>query len=124
MATAPVEREIDFPEKLAFLFEPHRYKIAYGGRYGVKSWSFARALLMIADAPSILWPERTAGPRILCCRETQKSIAESVHQLLSDQIHEMGLEGHFTVNQSNISARNGADFIFAGIRQNVGNLKS
>jgi phage terminase large subunit len=124
MATAPVEREIDFPEKLAFLFEPHRYKIAYGGRYGVKSWSFARALLMIADAPSILWPERTAGPRILCCRETQKSIAESVHQLLSDQIHEMGLEGHFNVNQSNISARNGADFIFAGIRQNVGNLKS
>lgn len=121
---AQIERTVQFPEKLAFLFEPNRYKIAYGGRYGVKSWSFARALLLIADDPRILWPERTQGPRILCARETQKSIAESVHKLLSDQIVEMGLEGHFTVQQSSISATNGAEFIFAGIRQNVTNIKS
>jgi phage terminase large subunit len=119
-----VEIESEFPARLAFLFEPHRYKIAYGGRYGVKSWSFARALLHIGIDPSLLWPSRTQGPRILCARETQKSIAESVHKLLSDQIAELRMESKYTVQQSSISAKNGAEFIFAGIRQNVTNIKS
>jgi phage terminase large subunit len=118
------EVESEFPAALAFLFEPHRYKIAYGGRYGVKSWSFARALLHIGIDPSLLWPGRTQGPRILCARETQKSIAESVHKLLSDQIAELHMESKYTVQQSAISAKNGAEFIFAGIRQNVTNIKS
>jgi phage terminase large subunit len=113
------------PEALEFLFEPHRYKIAYGGRYGVKSWSFSRALLLICVSPSLLWPKRTQGPRILCARETQKSIAESVHKLLSDQIIELGLEKYYEVQNTSISVpRNGAEFIFAGIRQNVTNIKS
>jgi phage terminase large subunit len=113
-----------FPESMAFLFEPSRYKIAYGGRYGVKSWSFARALLLIAVQPSLLWAGRTAGPRILCARETQKSIEESVHRLLSDQIDNLGLQRFYTVQQTSISAANGAEFAFAGIRQNVNNMKS
>jgi phage terminase large subunit len=113
------------PDALGFLFEPKRYKIAYGGRYGVKSWSFARALLMIAIYPHFLWPNRTIGPRILCARETQKSIAESVHKLLCDQIVELKLENYYTIQQTTIFApRNGAEFIFAGIRQNVINIKS
>src|SRR6202035_2612438 len=56
--------------------------------------------------------------------ETQKSIAESVHKLLSDQIAELGLEKYYTINQTAISCKNGAEFIFAGIRQNVTNIKS
>ena len=71
-----------FPKKLAFLFEPHRYKVAYSGRGAAKSWSFARALLLLGVQKPM---------RILCARETQKSIADSVHKLLSDQIQEMGL---------------------------------
>lgn len=120
----PRELNVKMPEKLGFLFEPRRYKVAYGGRYGVKSWSFARALLLIGVSPSLLWPGRTQGPRILCARETQKSITESVHKLLSDQIVELGLGDYYTVQQASISARNGAEFIFAGIRQNVTNIKS
>ncbi len=55
----------EFPERLQFLFEPHRYKVAYGGRGSGKSWSMARALLIKAAS------EPT---RVLCAREIQKSI--------------------------------------------------
>jgi phage terminase large subunit len=123
-ATAPRQIEVEFPEKLEFLFEPHRYKIAYGGRYGVKSWSFARALLLIGLDPSILWPGRRAGVRILCARETQRSIQESVHHLLESQIDRMSLNSKYVVQNTSITAANGTEFAFAGIRQNVANIKS
>lgn len=90
----------------------------------MKSWSFARALLLIAVQPSLLWTGRVQGPRILCARETQKSIEESVHRLLGDQIANLGLEKFYTVQQTSITAANGAEFAFAGIRQNVNNMKS
>ena len=44
--------EADFPDKLEFLFQPHRYKVAYGGRGSGKSWGFARALLLQATKKS------------------------------------------------------------------------
>jgi phage terminase large subunit len=62
--------------------------------------------------------------RILCARETQKSIADSVHKLLQDQIKELGLESFYTVLKYTIMGANGTEFIFAGIQQNVSNLKS
>lgn len=115
----------EFPEKLAPLFDPHPYKVLYGGRDGVKSWSTARALLIIAANPGILWPGRTDGPRILCARETMDSIRESVHQLLSDQIVNLGLERFFTPLQSEIRGKNGTEFVFAGLRkQTVSSIKS
>ena len=42
--------EVEIPEKLGFLFEPSRYKVARGGRGSGKSWSFARALLVLGVA--------------------------------------------------------------------------
>jgi phage terminase large subunit len=116
--------ETEFPEKLSFLFERHRYKIVKGGRYGLKSWNFAAALLMIVAKPDLLWPGRTAPVRVLCARETQKSIAESVHQLLEDQIKRLHLERFYVVQKSEIICKNGGRFAFAGIRQNVNNVKS
>ena len=75
------EVEAAFPEKLAFLFEPYRYKVAFGGRAGMKSWGFSRALLILgAQEPK----------RILCARETQNSIAQSVHHTLKTQIVNLG----------------------------------
>lgn len=104
-----------FPEKLQFLFEPHRYKVCYGGRGGTKSWGFARALLLLgAQKPT----------RILCARETQKSIADSVHTLLRDQIANLGLQAFYKVTNSAITGLNGTNFAFIGIKQNVGNMKS
>lgn len=110
-----IKKQADFPAKLQFLFQAHRYKVAYGGRGGAKSWGFARALLILAAQKPL---------RILCARETQKSIADSVHKLLSDQIQELGLQHFYTVTKTAIVGSNGSEFIFAGIRQNVGNLKS
>ena len=74
------EVAIDVPEKLEFLFRPMRYKVAYGGRGSAKSWGFARALLILGVSRTI---------RVLCAREVQESIKESVHRLLSDQIQLM-----------------------------------
>ena len=70
-----------FPAKLKFLFSPHRYKIARGGRGSAKSWSVARALLIQGKAEPL---------RIGCFREIQKSIKDSVHALLKDQVQLLG----------------------------------
>lgn len=115
----------EFPEKFAGLFEPHPFKTLYGGRDGCKSWAVARALLIIGANPSILWPGRTEGVRILCGRETMDSIRESVHQLLTDQIVNLGLEHFYTPLQSEIRGKNGTEIVFAGLRkQSVSSIKS
>ena len=123
--TAPPEQFADFPKKLRPLFERHPFKTLYGGRDGCKSWSVARALLLIGSNPSILWPGRTDGVRILCARETMDSMRESVHQLLTDQVSLLGLDNFYTVLQSEIRGKNGTEFVFAGLRkQTVSSLKS
>jgi phage terminase large subunit len=121
---AATECVAEFPAKLEFLFQPYRYKVVKGGRYGLKSWNFARALLMICAQPGLLWAGRKDPVRILCARETQKSISESVHQLLEDQIQNLNLSRFYTVTKSAITCGTGGFFSFAGIRQNVNNLKS
>ena len=107
---------VDHPEKLAFLFEPHRYKVAHGGRGSAKSWGVARALLIDAARRK---------QRILCTREVQKSIKDSVHKLLSDQIQLLGLGAHYQVQETEIRGINGSEFIFAGLSgQTVESIKS
>ena len=106
---------IEFPDNLQFLFEPSRYKVLYGGRGGGKSQNVARALL-------ILGAQRQE--RILCCREFQNSIRDSVHKLLADQIEEMGLQSHYDVQQAVIRGVNGTEFLFEGLRHNARSLKS
>lgn len=106
---------IQLPKPLEFLFTPSRYKVAYGGRGGAKSWSFVRALLLKA------WQDKT---RILCAREIQSSIKESVHQLIKDQIYNLGLENFFVVKETSILGANGSEFIFEGLRHNVDRVRS
>ena len=106
---------IKFPEKLQPLFTPMRYKVAYGGRGGAKSWSFARALLLIGVQRPI---------RILCCREFQKSIKDSVLTLLSDQIRGLGLESYYQILHNEIRGSNGTQINFEGLSQNVMGIKS
>lgn len=104
------------PPWAEFLFRPARYKVAYGGRGSSKSWSFARALIARAYSSKC---------RILCARELQTSISESVHQLLSDQIGLMGLGPWFEIRQQAIYCpHTGSEFFFYGIRNNATKLKS
>jgi len=109
--------EAAFPEKLEFLFdESLRYAVAYGGRGSGKSWGFARAAL-------IKGVERPL--RILCTREVQKSIRDSVHALLSDQIQALGLGDHYRVLDTEIRGVNGTEFLFAGLgNQTIESIKS
>ncbi len=96
----------EFPEKMGFLFEPHRFKVPYGGRDSAKSWSVARALLL----------EGAEKPLpIGCFREVQKSIKDSVHQLLSNQIEELGMTGFYDILRDEIRGENGTFFRFAGL---------
>lgn len=104
-----------FPLKLQCLFQPKRYKVLHGGRGSGKSWGVARALL-IQGAQRPL--------RVLCVREQQNSIADSVHQVLSDQIEELGLSHLYNVQQKYIEASNGTRFSFEGVRHNVQRVKS
>jgi len=105
----------EFPVKLEGLFKKSRYKVLYGGRGGAKSWGIARALLIKGAKDQI---------RILCAREFQTSIKDSVHKLLCDQIESLGLLSFYEITQTSIRGRNGTEFSFVGLKNNVSNIKS
>ena len=109
--------KVQFPAKLQCLFKPKkcRYRVLYGGRGGAKSWGVARALLIKGVGKPL---------RILCAREFQTSIKDSVHKLLSDQIETLGLGGHYEITQNAIRGINGTEFAFVGLKNNVANVKS
>lgn len=62
--------------------------------------------------------------RILCARETQNSIQDSVHQLLVDQIEAMGMTPIFNIKENKITAYNGSEFLFKGLRGIKNNAQS
>jgi phage terminase large subunit len=63
--------------------------------------------------------------RVLCAREVQKSIKDSVHRLLSDQIEAMGVGHMFEILETEIRCKNGSIFLFAGLAQHtVESIKS
>jgi phage terminase large subunit len=102
------------PSYAVGLFRPMRYKVLYGGRGAGRSWSVARSLLIQAAAAPL---------RVGCFREFQKSIKDSVHRLLTDQIDLMELPG-YEVTDHEIRHRNGSLFLFEGLRHNVTKIKS
>lgn len=111
-----LQSEITLPQWAQPLFEPARYKVAHGGRGSGKSWAFAIALLILGAKQPL---------RVLCAREVQKSLRESVHQLLTDQIDAMNLGHFYTVFDTQIVGKNGTTFTFAGLLQHtVTSIKS
>lgn len=106
--------------------KPAPFKIFRGGRGGARSWTVSRALLLLGLNKPI---------RVLCARETQKSIRESVHKLLVDQIARLGLMNDYRVQHVAITGNREwpgvagkpgrTEFIFAGIAdQTVAAIKS
>src|SRR5438477_1014647 len=96
-----------FPRKLEFLFQPAPYKVAYGGRGAAKSWGFARALLLSGACKKL---------RILCAREKQNSIAESVLELLANQIPLLGLSDAYEATSDGIYGHLGTEIMFRGLQ--------
>lgn len=109
-------RKIEIPDAFRDLFVPARYKAFYGGRGSAKSHSFAKALLIQGSQFPL---------RVLCGREVQQSIKDSVKQLLDDQIGVLGWESIYESTRDEIRHRNGTTFIFAGLgRMTTDQIKS
>lgn len=106
---------INITKKFEPFMKPTRYKIAYGGRGSGKSWSIAQLLVLASWKNPI---------RILCAREIQRSIQDSVLQLLSDTITRMGLQEYFEIQRTQILGTNGSRFLFEGLRSNITKIKS
>ena len=108
--------QIKVPRKLKPLLYPKRYKGAYGGRGGAKSHFFAEQAIARCVA---------AHTRIVCIREVQNSIKDSVRQLLADKIVSFGLESDFDCLETEIRGPHGSLIIFKGMQSyNADNIKS
>lgn len=107
---------VEVPRKLKPLLYPKRYKGAYGGRGGAKSHFFAEQVILRAYMKPT---------RIVCIREVQNSIKDSVKQLLIDKIEKFGLTSYFKVLEGEITAPNGSIIVFKGMQSyNASNIKS
>lgn len=107
--------DVDLPEWARVLWEPKRHIALWGGRGGGKSHSVALALVLQAAERPL---------RILCAREVQNSIRDSVKRLLDDQIDRAGLRAFYESTDGEIRGKNGSLFIFAGLRGNAAGIRS
>jgi phage terminase large subunit len=102
---------VEFPDYFREFTRSARYKGLYGGRGSGKSHCFAGyAILRAASEP---------GLRIVCVREVQRSIADSVKQLLEDKIVAFGLGEFFKSTDVEITGRNGSKIIFRGMQNHT-----
>lgn len=97
------------------LTQKGRYKVYYGGRGAGKSLSLAKALI---------WLSARAKIRVLCTREIQQTIKDSVHASFRKCIEEMGYSHLFTITKDGIRSNVGAEFIFMGLRSHSAEIKS
>lgn len=79
------------------------------------SWAAAISLVVLAVNRKI---------KVLCTRELQNSINDSVHSLLKGAIERAGLTASFEITLTSIRAANGSEFIFKGLRNNINEIKS
>jgi phage terminase large subunit len=103
-------------EKFVDLFMPARHKAFYGGRGSAKSHSFATVLVLLAAQRTLL---------IVCARQFQNSIRDSVKELIEAKIRNLGLVDQFTIYEREIIHKGtGSRFIFIGLDRNPESAKS
>lgn len=99
--------EISLPEWAeCLLTQGPRYTVLHGGRGSGKSMAFGTSLVIRAASEPL---------RILCCREIQQSINESVKSMIESRIAASGLSSFFQVKNNEIVGMNGSKFIFRGL---------
>lgn len=104
------------PRKLKPLLYPKRFKGAYGGRGGAKSHFFAEQVIIACLTKTV---------RVVCIREIQNTIKDSVKQLLADKIAKFGLQHQFNVLDTEIRGPNNSFIVFKGMQSyNAMNIKS
>ena len=101
---------IPTPEVYAPLLYPSRYKGAHGGRGSGKSHFFAELIV-----------ERCLEKKtdVVCVREIQKSLNQSVKKLIESKIQDLGLGSLFTVQEARIVAPHGGQIIFQGMQNHT-----
>lgn len=108
--------KIKTPDAFVSLVAPMRYKGAHGGRGSGKSHFFAELALDVCLAN---------GLRVVCIREIQNSIKDSVRQLLVDKIEKFKVGHLFDVTRDEIRGHNGSLIVFRGMNDaNAENIKS
>lgn len=113
-------KRIEIPPKLIPVFAPPRgslrYRGAYGGRGSGKSFTFAKMAAIWGAVEPL---------RILCTRELQTSIKDSFHAELKNAIEsDPWLASCYDVGVDYLRGHNGTEFMFSGLRHNIGSIKS
>jgi len=107
--------KIQIPEKLApFLTKKKRYKVAFGGRGGGKSFNYGDMLNHIVA---------TQGIKVGCLREYQNSLDDSVYSLLEERVNIVGVPG-FKILKNRIDHVNGGGYRFKGLARSIDAIKS
>ena len=102
--------EPELPPAYQFLSKPARYKVVYGGRGKAATWTFATLLILMAAEKQL---------RILCTREIQRSIKNSVQKVLIDTIGRLGMKQSFDILKDSIVHKvTGSEFLFMGLHRN------
>jgi phage terminase large subunit len=96
------------------LEEAWPHTLIYGGRGGGKSYAVADRIIEEAFQEPL---------NVLCAREFQNSIQDSVLPLLMMRIKRMGLDWFFKATKNNIVGANGSRFFFRGISRNPESVK-
>lgn len=113
-----MQLEIEIPKEFKVLFDLDkdlRHIVLYGGRASGKSTSVALSLLILGMNKKL---------RILCTREVQNSIADSVHKLLSDLISKYKLNTWEVQKDIIRNKQTGSEIFFKGLHNNSQSIKS
>lgn len=109
-----IEIPVLLPPAYKPIFQPKRYKLLSGGRGSAKSETVGRYLIIRASTECL---------RILCTREYQKNISESVYLVLKDIITSHGLHNYEITKSEIKNVATGSHFIFTGL-QDIDSIKS
>ena len=133
--------EIDINSKFKQLIPSKRFKFIYGGRSSGKSYGIADIIILMVigfipfglNAQELIqYSEGNLDYKVkpltvLCAREIQNSIKDSVLTLLSNRIKALFPDNYdklFNVTDTEIRCHNGGKFLFRGLYRNADKLQS
>ena len=106
-----IQLHIKVNEVFEPLFQPARYKGAYGGRGSGKSWCFAEMLVQRC----IVEP----GTAAVCIREVQRTLTQSSKRLIESKIQQLGVGPLFRVLDDRIETPGDGLIIFQGMQDHT-----
>lgn len=103
------------PALREFWETPARNRVLYGGRASSKSWDAAGVALYATQADKL---------KVMCVRQFQNRIDDSVYTLLKSRIDDFGFNSKFNILRNTIHSDMGSQFIFYGLWRHIEEIKS